>query len=427
MKASVNEHRRIIAVGINFKTAPVELRERLAFTSHSLKAALETLIEENGFAEAVILSTCNRAEIYALAQNAKAAERLRRFLSFRLKDGPSSTELGSLLYAHIDRGAVEHLFAVACGIDSQVLGEPQILGQVQAAFEQAMHVRAAKSVLSKLFQWALSAGKRARAETQIGRSAASIGSVAVELAKQILGDLSAKKILLIGSGKMSELAAKNLLKGGARKIKVANRTYERAQELARRLGGRAIRFEELQGALVQADVVISSTAAPSFILRAEQVEQAMRPRAERPLLLIDIAVPRDIDPEVKRIPNVFLHNIDDLKAVAEEGLRERHKEVSKVKGIIREEVGKFMAWFEALDAVPAIVALRERIEGICRAELARAWRKLPGASQQEREVLEELSRRIAHKFLHEPTERLKRCPDKVYREALCELFGLKGA
>ena len=325
--------RRIIAIGMNFKTAPVELRERLTFTHQSLGAALQKLIAKNGCAEAVILSTCNRTEIYTRVGDAKAAEE-------KLSSLPS-VRLRAHLYTHLDRDAVEHLFAVACGIDSQVLGESQVLGQVQEAYERAMHVGAAKSVLSKLFQAALSAGKRARTETQIGRNAASISSASVELAKQALGDLKAKKVLLIGTGKMGELVAKNLLKHDTQKIMIVNRTYERAQELAGQLGGQAVPFEDLHRALVQADVVVSSTAAPHFILKAEQVAGAMWQRGKHPMVLIDIAVPRDIDPSVKWFSNVFLYNIDDLKAVAEKGLGKRRREVSKVKAIIREEVDKF--------------------------------------------------------------------------------------
>jgi glutamyl-tRNA reductase len=418
--------KRIIAVGLNFRTAPVELREKLAFPSQLLVAALKRLTEEDGLAEAALLSTCNRTEIYALVESQEAAAEELFSVLADYSQGLSSAKLRSQLYVHVNREAVEHLFAVACGIDSQVLGEPQVLGQVQEAFEQAMHFGAVKSVLAKLFQGALSAGKRARTQTQIGRNAASISSVAVELAQQILGHVSAKKVLLIGAGKMGELAVKNLLKHGVQEVLIANRTYERARERARQFAGQAIRLEELPQALVQADVVISSTAAPSFILRATQVKQTMQHRAERPLLLIDIAVPRDIDPVVKQIPNVYLYDIDDLQGVAEVGLGKRRREVAKVKAIIREEADEFMAWLEARDAVHAIVALRERVEKIRQQELHRALRRLQGGRPAQH-LLEEFSVRLVNKFLHEPTERLKKCTDKDgrrYRETLGELFGL---
>lgn len=418
---------RIIVVGISFKTAPVALREKLTFTPNLLGRALKRLIERDDCLEAVILSTCNRTEIYALVPKAMSDDARLSALWAESLDA-ATAELGSHLYVHRDREAAEHLFAVACGIDSQVLGESQILGQVQEAYERARRVGGAKSVLSKLFRAALSAGKRARTETKIGRNAASISSAAVELAKRVWGDLRAKKILLIGTGKMGELAAKNLLKHGAQAISVANRTYRRARTLARQLGGRAIRFAELAQALKQVDIVISSTAAPHFILTPEQVERAMERRAQQPLLLIDIAVPRNIDPAVAEIRNVALYNIDDLKAVAHEGLRQRRREISKVRQIIREEADEFVTWFAALDAVPPIIALREHVEEIRWQELERALRKLEPLPERTQQIIEEFSVRLANKFLHNPTERLKQCANRegrLYREALVELFGLK--
>ncbi len=429
----------IVAVGLNHRMAPVEIRERLAFTDLSLeKALLEFVPNGNGrqqipdahhpsVAEGTILSTCNRMEIYALAKDVKSGcEAIQRFIS-DFHQLPQQ-EFNDYLYAHSDGEAAAHLFAVASGIDSMIVGEPQILGQVRDAFEEAAAQGAAGRVLSALFRQAISVGKRARTETAISQKAVSVSYAAVELAKKIFGDLGSRQVLLIGAGEMSELTAKNLVDNGAEGIIVANRTYQRAAGLAERFGGRAIGLDRIDRALWTADIVVSSTGAPDFIVGPEMVREAMWMRRNRPLFIIDIAVPRDIDPAVQRLDNVYLYDIDDLQSVVEANIRERQKEVVQVEAIIQEELAKFMAWFRSLDVVPTITHLRQQTEEIRRAELAKAMRRLGGLSEREKNIVTAMSIGIVNKILHQPIVCLKRHANGqngyLLTEAMCELFGL---
>ena len=423
----------IVVVGLSHKGTPVEIREKLAFTNHCLEDALRKLVPNNddeggGYAvEGVILSTCNRTEICALAKEADSGyEAIRRFMAdFHQL---SQREFADYLYAYDDKEAVIHLFAVASGIDSMIVGEPQILGQVRDAFEKAAAQKAAGGVLSALFRQAIHVGKLARTETGICQSAASVSYAAVELAKKIFGDLGSRQVLLIGAGEMSELTAKNLVDNGVGGIIVANRTYERAVGLAERFDGRAVDFARIGHALWTADIVITSTGAPHFIVKPEMVREAMRMRRNRPLFLIDIAVPRDIDPEVQRIENTYLYDIDDLQAVVEANIRERQKEVGKVEAIIHEELAKFMAWFRSLEVVPTITDLRKHAEEIRRAELAKAMRRLGDFSEREENIINALTIGIVNKILHQPIVRLKEHGNGhngyLYTEAIRELFGL---
>lgn len=419
----------IVLVGVSHKTAPVEVLEKLAFTTSGLKQALAQLVagDGKGAAEGVILSTCNRVEIYALVNDSRVGDKqLQRFLAdFH---GLPPKALADHFYTHQGEAAVSHLFAVASGIDSMVVGESQILGQVREAFEAALAQGGAGPVLSALFRQAIAVGKRARTETAISQNAVSISYAAVELAKKIFGDLSSHLVLVIGAGETSELTAKTLMDSGAKGIIVVNRTYDRALTLARRWGGQALNFDHLAQALWKADIVISSTAAPYPIVRPEMVRQAMWMRRNRSLFLIDIAVPRDIDPEVGDIDNVYLYDIDDLRAVVEANLRERQREVYKVERIIREEVTRFIAWFRSLEVVPTIIDLRGQAESIRQAELEKALRRLGNLSERERNIINALTQAIVNKILHEPTVRLKRHArgrnGYVYTEAIRELFGL---
>jgi glutamyl-tRNA reductase len=422
----------IVVVGLNHKAAPVEIREKLAFTSHSLEKALQKFINDDGggqgyAVEGVILSTCNRTEIYALAKEVDSGyEAIRRFMA-DFHQLPQE-EFADYLYAYDDREAVAHLFAVASGIDSMIVGEPQILGQVRDAFEEAAAQRAAGGVLSALFRQAIHVGKRARTETGISQNAISVSYAAVELAKKIFGDLGSCQVLLIGAGEMGELTVENLVGNGVKGIIVANRTYQRAVGLAERFGGRAIGLDRIGQALWTADIVISSTESPHFIIKPEMVSEAMWMRRNRPLFLIDIAVPRDIDPAVQRIENTYLYNIDDLQAVVEANIRERRKEVGKVKAIIHEEVAKFMAWFRSLEVVPTITDLKNYAEEIRRAELAKALRRLGDCSEREENIINALTMSIVNKLLHQPIVRLKKHANGhngyLYTEAIRELFGL---
>jgi glutamyl-tRNA reductase len=324
--------------------------------------------------------------------------------------------------------AVEHLCAVACGLDSLVLGESQIQGQVADAHQLALAHSTAGPAIDALFRAALQAGKRARNETEINRHAASISHVAVELALQIFDDLATKTVTLVGAGEMAELAAKNLVDNGVGKLLVVNRSAGRAAALAQQYGGEALGWERLSQALWRSDIVISSTAAPHAILRPDSVAAAMRMRRNRPLFLIDIAVPRDVDPAVGELSNVFLYDIDDLQQVIEANLEQRRREVPRVQAIVRQQAAEFMAWFHARDVAPTIVDLRRHVDGIRQAELTWALNKLDGLSERERRVLLTFSQRLVNKILHQPTVRLKEQANgrQAYRytETLRDLFGI---
>lgn len=415
----------IVSVGLNHKTAPVEIRERIAFPSHLLPAALAEAATD--LKETVILSTCNRMELYCLARNPHDGYRgVKRFLS--RFHGLEEHYFADHLYFHTNDSAVRHLFCVSSGIDSMIIGEPQILGQVKSALDQAMGSHTTDKVLSALFRQAVTVGKRARTETAIGQNAVSVSYVAVELARKIFGRLDTLRVLLIGAGEMSELAARTLLDCGARSVAVANRTLANAEELASRIGGKATGLDSLEDSLQEADVVISSTGASELIIGPKLLRQVMRARHNRPLFLVDIAVPRDIDPEVQRLENVFLYDIDDLQDVIAANQREREREVEKVRAIIDEETEKFVNWFKSLEVVPLIVAMRQRAEDIRQMEIGKASTALADLSEQHWSALNALTSAIVNKILHEPTVRLKQHANGkngyVYTEAIRELFGL---
>lgn len=414
---------QLLLVGLNHKTAPVEVREKLAFDGDRLREALAHL--GRYASEGAILSTCNRTEVYALVGHRETGtEKIQRFLSEFYGQPPAS--LTAHLYAYAQRDAVAHLFAVAAGLDSMIVGEPQILGQVRDAFAAAEAGNAAGPILSQLFRQALSVGKQARTDTAISRSAVSVSYAAVELARKIFGELGSHAVLVIGAGEMGQLAAKNLWDSGVRRLMVTNRTPARAEELAAQLGAEAWEFPKLSEALAHADIVISSTGAPEPVLTAEMVRQAMRARRQSPLFLIDIAVPRDIDPRAGQLPNVYLYNIDDLEAVCQANKREREKEIRKVETIIAAEVAKFFAWWESLGVVPTINALRYKAESIRQSELDKALSKLSHLSDRDRNIINALSVAIVSKMLHLPITRLKErySNGHDHTRTVRELFGL---
>lgn len=416
----------IVAVGLNHKAAPVEIRERLAFPSQSLPEALAEVTSE--LKEAVILSTCNRMEIYCLARKPHDGYRgVKSFISnFHHVE---ESYFDDYLYYHTNDSAVSHLFSVASGIDSMILGEPQILGQVKSALDQAISCHTTDKVLAALFRQAITVGKRARTETAIGQNAVSISYVAVELAKRIFGKLDSQRILLIGAGEMSELAARTLLDCGARSVVVANRTLAHAEELASRIGGKAVGLDRLEESLREADIVISSTGASGLVIGPQLLRPVMRARHNKPLFLVDIAVPRDIDPAVQRLENVFLYDIDDLQGVITANQKEREKEVDRVRAIIEDETEKFVAWMKTLEVVPLIVAMRQRAEAIRQSELEKAQSILGDLSDQHLSALNALTSAIVNKLLHEPTIRLKQHANGkdgyIYTEAIRDLFGLE--
>jgi glutamyl-tRNA reductase len=425
---------QIVLVGLNHKVAPVQIRERLAFGGKGLKAALNRFNSGGGARsnygdEGVILSTCNRLEVYTLAP---CLEDGTDGICRLLEDCHTESRETFLpyLYTSTNEKAARHLFSVAAGLDSMVLGEHQILGQVTEAMEIALAQGAAGKVLSALFRYAIEAGKRARTETAISQGTTSISHVAVELARKIFGDLSPCHVLLIGAGEMAELAAQVLAECGVEEISILNRTEERAKDLARRFDAQALGWDGLAEALIWADIVISSTGAPHAVIRPDQVRRANRSRRHRPLFLIDIAVPRDVDPDVARLDGVYLYDIDDLEAVVQHSLAERRREVPKVERIIQEVEQDFVAWYQSLDIVPTIVSLRRQAHAMQEGEVERALRRLPSLSGDEQEIVRAMAKRIVNKLLHHPTIYLKEhasCSDGYhYAEVARDLFGMEG-
>lgn len=411
----------VLAVGISHKVAPVAVRERLAFTAAELPSALSHLRESIG--AAVLLSTCNRTELYtAGADDSTSPETIIAQLA---KCKGTEPPVGVNFYLLREQEAVRHLYRVAAGVDSMVLGEAQILGQVREALGVAQRAGTVDPLLSRLFRTAISVGRRARSETGISRYAVSVSSTAVALARRVLGDLAGCTVLVVSAGESGKLAAKSLVGSGASRVLVTNRTYQRACELAARLEGEAVPFEGLPGALAMADIVISATGAEAFVLGVEEVGAAIAARNGRPLLLIDIAVPRDVDPRVRELAGVHLYDIDDLQGVSHANLRQRAREVHKVEAIVEEEVERFGAWWRSLEVVPTIVALRQRAEAIRREEVERTLRRLTHLSPRDQGRVEAMAMAIVNKLLHRPIARLKeREAGQRYTEAVRSLFDL---
>ncbi|MFQ5860587.1 MAG: glutamyl-tRNA reductase [Dehalococcoidia bacterium] len=408
----------LLVVGLNHRTAPVEVRERLAVTRDQLPDALGHL--KRVLSQGLILSTCNRAEFYTLSQDHTSEARLKEFVSgyFHV----SLAGLAGHLYSYAHQECVHHLFRVASGLDSMILGESQILGQVRDAFAAATKAKTVGGPLSRLFHQAIRVGKRARRETRIGHNALSVSRACVELARHNLGDLSTKRVLVIGIGDAGKLAARALRDDGVGQVVVTNRTYARAVELAWELDGSALPFEVLPAALAESDIVISSTDSPEHLLTLELVGRAMEGRGDRLLFLMDIAVPRDIDPTVREVPGVVLYDIDDLEAVSQANKAERLREAGKAEALVHQEVQQFMEWWRSLDVVPTIAALREWAESMRLRELKKTLKRLPDLSPQERERLDSLTRAIVKKLLHQPIADLRERKDPGRAQLVQELF-----
>ena len=399
----------ILAIGISHTTAPIELRERLAFREEQVRAALARMSCGHAnltseLKEMVILSTCNRTEFYA-ASNHEEFSGLEAFLSDAR--GVLVDSFHPHLYRYEDAEVVRHLLEVAAGLDSLVLGEPQILGQVTRALELARGIGASGPLLSRLFQAAIHAGKRVRTETAISRNPASVSSLAAGLCERSVRDIKQAQVVILGAGEMAELAVEALRKRGTEKLIVVNRTLERARTLAERWYAEADTFENLERALFRADILIASTSAPHTLIGPQTVKMVMAQRPERSLMLIDIAVPRDIDPKVAHIPQVQLHDIDNLNAHLEQSLAERASEVPHVKAILDEEESKFLDFLTSLDMLPLITDLRQQAEAIRQAELNKTLRRLPGLSEAERARIEALTLALVKKLLDAPTNRLR--------------------
>jgi glutamyl-tRNA reductase len=414
---------RLLLVGTSHHVAPVEVRERLCFGAEVDGDVAARLAGADG--EAVGLSTCNRVCLYLAHADLEVAEERARAVLAALSR-LSEDELAPALYVRVDEAAALHLFRVAAGLDSLVPGEAQILGQVRAAFETADRVGAAGPVLHRLFRQALHAGKRVRAETGIGENPASVSSAAADLASRVFDDLPARTVLLLGAGKVGELAAANLITRGARRLVVANRSPERAEQLAERFGGRAASLDTAEAELANADIVIASTGSRGLVLTAEQAARAIRRRRGRPVFLIDIAVPRDLDPAINDLDGCYLYDIDDLERVVEASVAGRREEATRAEAIVAAEAEAFRLWQRSLDVVPAIASLRRRAEEIRERELARA--KLGDLSPTQRSAVESLTAQIVNKLLHLPTVRLKEAAaganGPVYAETVRRLFDL---
>jgi glutamyl-tRNA reductase len=418
----------ILAVGASHKTAPLELRERLALPSGRAARALAELTEHDAVHEAVALFTCNRTELYLVTADPVEAENAALGILSR-QAGLRPTELLGAIYSLRGAEAVEHLFAVTAGLDSMIVGEAEIQGQVKRAYQQGLVEGVTGPVSNRLFRDALAAGKRVRTETGIARSSVSVSSVAVQLAADFLGELRAKKVLVIGAGENAELTAQTLREHGVETMFVANRRYDRALGLAQRFGGRAVAFDDLPSELVDADIVVSATGAPHQIIGRDELQHVAATRMGRPLVLLDLAVPRDIEPAVRDCPGIALHDMDDLQQAVARNMSVREAEAEQARVLLREELRRFLQWLESLDVVPTISALRRHGEGIVDQVLRENESRWESLSPADRERVEVLARAVVSRLLHEPTVRLKGSvgDEESYRyvHALRELFGLE--
>jgi glutamyl-tRNA reductase len=418
----------LFCVGLNHETSPLEVRDALVMNEAEVERAIQALRERGGASEAMVLSTCNRTEVYARGAaiedpSAFVASLLREIKGMDLS-GPSGTS--RFLYTYREPESVRHFFRVACGLDSQVLGEPQITGQVKDALSLAARAGGGGPVIDRLLDAALRAAKRARSETAIGRGPVSSAYAAVSLASKVLGSLADKRLLVIGAGEMAGLAAAHFRDAGVSRFMVANRGRERADAFAAAYGARAVSLEALPVVLPGADVVVSVTSSPETIVREEWVRNAMKIRKNRSLLFLDLAVPRDVDPQVARLPNVFLHDLDALGAIVAQSLAHRRSEVPKVEAILEEELRRFLRWHRSLAVVPTVTAFRGKVEAIARSEMERHKARFKA---EDHPALEALVHGIVQKLLHRPTTRLTRTderdPEGLARlDAVRDLFGI---
>ncbi|WP_123043700.1 glutamyl-tRNA reductase [Cohnella candidum] len=411
----------LIVVGLNYRTAPVEIRERFALAEGDTLEALQSLKKTTGILEGVIVATCNRTEIYVVVDRLHLCGHYVRAFMEQWFQIPRQ-EFNKHLYMHEDDQAVEHLFRVTSGLDSMVLGETQILGQVRDAFLQAQENGTTGTIFNRLFKQAVTLAKRAHSETSIGENAVSVSYAAVELGKKIFGRFTDKTVMIVGAGKMSELTARHLHANGAKKVFVAGRTVSRAEELAGKFDGTALSMEEALSRLDEADIVISSTGAERFVLERGAIEQAMAKRKKRPLFLIDIAVPRDIDPACGDIPNVFLYDIDDLEGIVEGNLEKRRKEAAVIEAMISEEQEAYREWFATLGVSPLIRALQEKAAAIQESTLESMLRKLPDLDDREQKVIRKLTKSMVNQMIHDPILRIKELAAEKKGEEAMKLF-----
>ena len=418
---------RIVNIGMSHQTAPIELRECLAKDPTHTDRALAMMRELSSVKEGLFLSTCNRVE--ALFTTEQAEEAKPSIINLLCMLGQMTPErLGSTLFTYEDQDAVRHIFRVASSLDSMVIGEPQILGQIKEAYADATKEKTTGVILNRLLHRAFHTAKRVRTETGISDAAVSVSYAAVELAKKIFYDFKDKKVLLIGAGEMAELAARHLLSQGVRTIAVANRTFQKAVEVAQVFDGNPVSFEEIGSQLLEVDIIISSTAAPGYVITQDQVKGSMKRRRNRPLFLIDIAVPRDVEPEVNDLENVYVYDIDDLKGIVQVNMGQRQEEAVKAERIVEEEVIKFGQWLKTLEVVPTIVSLKEKAETIRQAEVKKSLPSLGDLNPSQIKSLETLTLSITEKILNDPILFLKQKADrplgKTYLDTARRLFCL---
>ena len=422
-----------VIVGLSHRTSPVEVREKLAFSREEIAEVSARLRSVAGIEEGVILSTCNRTEVLVAPRadvpHEVVVERIRDFLCACRELEPA--ELDRYLYAHRGPEAVRHLFRVASSLDSMMVGEPQILGQVKDAWNQAMQSEMLGPRLDQLLQRAFAVAKRVRASTQIARNPVSISYAAAELATRIFGSLAGRSVMMLGAGKMADLAARHLITGGVRSVTVASRTFHHAQELAARYNGVPVTFDRFLQHLPKVDIVLSSTASPHYILGLDEAQRLMRQRRGRPIFFIDIAVPRDIDPACNKLDNLYLYDIDDLQKVVDTGLEDRRREAVLAEAIVEEELTSFQARDRAREASPTIVALREKLRATAREELRRYRGRLGPLSPKQEAVIDEMVESLVNKVLHGPTREMKRAagPEAARRviDLVWRMFDLEEA
>jgi len=419
---------RTVVLGISYKTAPIEVRELFSFSQENLESGVRQLKGKDHIEECAILSTCNRVEIYAVSENVESClESIKTFLS-EFHGIPEET-FSPHIYYSIGHMAARHLFNVASSIDSMVVGEPQVLGQVKGAYKMAASQGTTGVILNRLFHTSFFAAKRIRTETGIGSHAVSISYVAVELAKRIFDDLSTRSVMLIGAGEMAEIAAQHLIRAGINDLLIASRKFRNAVELSEKLNGRAIRFDEVFYHLKDVDIVITATGSQDFIIKPNHAKEALKLRNNEPMFLIDIAVPRDIDPRIEDISDIYLYDIDDLKNVSDENIKTRKESLHKAQEIILEVEKSFESWLNGLKAVPAIIDLKKRFETIKEIELEKAFDKLEGISEEDRYVIELMASRIIGKILHNPLTNLKKesstSMGALYVDSIKRLFELE--
>lgn len=411
----------ILLLGLNYKTAPVEIREKFTFSDDGTARALHLLSQTKSIAECIILGTCNRTEIYVVCDQANIGrDYTRRFLAEWF--GVDKEQFKDHLYIKENEHAIDHLFRVASGLDSMVVGETQILGQVRDAFLLAQEHETTGTVFNTLFKQAITFAKRAHTETAIGQNAVSVSYAAVELGKKIFGSFAGKSVLIIGAGKMSELTAKHLHANGSDKVIVANRTLERAQLLAEKFQGDSCTMEQLPEALLTADIVISSTGAAGYVLGKSELAPIMKRRKHRPLFMVDIAVPRDLNPDLHDLDNVYLYDIDDLEGIVASNVAERSREAERLDGMIADEIVAFTNWYQTLGVAPLIAALREKALGIQGEAMRKIENKLPNLTEREIHIIRKTTKGIVNQLMHDPVVRLKEMAASKQKEEVLEFF-----